>query len=85
MPIVRNDIPDVFWQSVEPYCADITEEDIKMLENQIEIQDNYMSSFKSDFCQIQIKINVNLIGSFCLIKAFLLWENIMPCNGLRKI
>ena len=48
VPIVRNDIPDVFWQSVEPYCADITEEDIKMLENQIEIQDNYMSSFKSD-------------------------------------
>ncbi len=46
-PIVRNDIPDTFWQSVEPYCADITEDDIKMLESQIEIQDNYMVSYKT--------------------------------------
>lgn len=43
LPIVRNDIPDTFWQSVEPYCADITEDDIKMLEHQFEIQDSYMS------------------------------------------
>ncbi len=46
-PIVRNDIPDTFWQSVEPYCADITEDDIKMLESQIEIQDNYMATYKT--------------------------------------
>lgn len=42
-PIVRNDIPDLFWQSVEPYCADITDDDIKLLENQIELNDRYLS------------------------------------------
>jgi len=42
-PIVRNEIPDIFWKSVEPYCADITEEDIKFLEKQIEINDEYLS------------------------------------------
>ena len=46
-PIVRNDIPDTFWQSVEPYCADITDDDLKMLEHQMEIQDSYMSMHKS--------------------------------------
>ncbi len=39
-PIVRNDIPDVFWNSIEPYCAEITDADIKMLEDQIEIFQN---------------------------------------------
>ena len=47
-PIVRNDIPDTFWQSVEPYCAEITDDDIKMLESQLEIQDTYMSMHKSN-------------------------------------
>lgn len=47
VPIVRNDIPDTFWQSVEPYCSDITEDDIKMLETQLEIQDSYMSMQKT--------------------------------------
>lgn len=46
-PIVRNDIPDTFWQSVEPYCADITDDDLKMLEHQMEIQDSYMSMHKT--------------------------------------
>ena len=45
MPIVRNDIPDTFWQSVEPYCADITEDDIKLLENQIELNDKYLTNY----------------------------------------
>ena len=43
LPIVRNEIPDTFWQSVEPYCADITEEDIKLMEQQLEIQEKYLS------------------------------------------
>lgn len=47
VPIVRNDIPDTFWQSVEPYCADINEDDLRMLEHQIEIQDDYMSLNKT--------------------------------------
>lgn len=47
VPIVRNDIPDIFWQSVEPYCADITEEDIKLLENQIELNQKYQSFTKT--------------------------------------
>lgn len=46
-PIVRNDIPDTFWQSVEPYCANITDEDIRMIKQQIEIQDSFMSMHKS--------------------------------------
>ena len=43
LPIVRNEIPDTFWQSVEPYCADITEEDIKLMEQQLEIQEKYLT------------------------------------------
>jgi transcriptional adapter 3 len=46
-PIVRNDIPDLFWQSVEPYCADITDEDIKLLENQIDLNQKYSSFSKT--------------------------------------
>lgn len=41
-PIVRNDIPDTFWQSVEPYCADINEDDIRMLETQIDECEKYL-------------------------------------------
>lgn len=26
----KNDIPNKFWQSVEPYCAPFTEEDLKV-------------------------------------------------------
>ncbi|RNA06121.1 transcriptional adapter 3 [Brachionus plicatilis] len=43
-PIVRNKIPDIFWQSVEPYCADITQEDIKYLKNQIEQSESFINS-----------------------------------------
>ena len=46
-PIVRNDIPDTFWQSVEPYCADITDDDIRMLEAQIDDCDKFMHINKS--------------------------------------
>ena len=42
-PIVRNEIPDLFWQSVEPYCADITDDDVKLIENQIEMNDKYLN------------------------------------------
>jgi hypothetical protein len=52
---VRNDIPDTFWQSVEPYCANITEEDIRMIQQQIEIQDNYMAMHKSNFLPRGVK------------------------------
>lgn len=46
-PIVRNDIPDTFWQSVEPYCSEITDDDIEMLETQIEDCDKFMHINKS--------------------------------------
>lgn len=46
-PIVRNDIPDTFWQSVEPYCSDINDEDIRMLETQIDECDKFMHLNKS--------------------------------------
>jgi hypothetical protein len=41
-PIVRNEIPDIFWNSVEPYCTSITEDDIKLLESQLELNDKYL-------------------------------------------
>lgn len=44
-PVVRNEIPDIFWQSVEPYCADLTEDDLKYLTHQIELCDKYSNSF----------------------------------------
>lgn len=43
-PIVRNKIPDIFWQSVEPYCAEITLDDIKYLRNQIEQSEALINS-----------------------------------------
>ncbi|CAF0755265.1 unnamed protein product [Brachionus calyciflorus] len=43
-PIVRNKIPDIFWQSVEPYCSDITPDDLKYLESQIEQSEKMMNS-----------------------------------------
>lgn len=43
-PIVRNKIPDIFWQSVEPYCADISQDDIKYLKNQIEQSETLINS-----------------------------------------
>ena len=29
----RNDAPNRFWSTIEPYCADITNEDLKVLED----------------------------------------------------
>ena len=52
-PIVRNDIPDLFWQSVEPYCAPITDEDIRLLETQIETNDRYLNFNKSGLFILQ--------------------------------
>lgn len=34
--VPKNDIPNKFWLSVEPYCMPITQEDIKMLDDMIE-------------------------------------------------
>lgn len=34
--IPKNDIPNKFWLSVEPYCMPITQEDVKMLDDMIE-------------------------------------------------
>ena len=35
MPKAKGDTPDRFWASVEPYCADITEVDLKVLQEGI--------------------------------------------------
>ena len=43
-PAVRNKIPDIFWQSVEPFCADITQDDINYLKNQIEHSETLINS-----------------------------------------
>lgn len=34
--VPKNDIPNKFWLSVEPYCMPITQEDIKLLDDMIE-------------------------------------------------
>lgn len=34
--VPKNDIPNKFWLSVEPYCMPITQEDIKLLDDLIE-------------------------------------------------
>lgn len=36
MVVPKNDIPNKFWLSVEPYCMPITQEDIKLLDELIE-------------------------------------------------
>ena len=35
MPKAKGDTLDRFWASVEPYCADITETDLKVLQEGI--------------------------------------------------
>lgn len=35
MPKAKGDTPDRFWASVEPYCMDITEADLKVLQDGI--------------------------------------------------
>lgn len=34
--IPKNDIPHKFWMSVEPYCAEISAEDIKVMQTSVE-------------------------------------------------
>lgn len=34
--VPKNDIPNKFWLSVEPYCMPITQEDIKLLDDMVE-------------------------------------------------
>jgi transcriptional adapter 3 len=41
--VIRNDISDIFWNMVQPFCSEITEDDIKFLKDQIELN-----------CKIQI-------------------------------
>lgn len=42
----RNDTIDRFWASVEPYCADITNEDLKMLDELIKSGEEETEFFK---------------------------------------
>ena len=36
----RNDTPNRFWTMVEPYCADITNEDLKVLEDLMRVHED---------------------------------------------
>lgn len=40
------DAPNRFWATVEPYCADITLEDLKFLEESIKSSDDYSEYYK---------------------------------------
>ncbi len=43
---VKGDAPDRFWASVEPYCADITDNDIKLLQEGLKnVRFNYTIQF----------------------------------------
>ncbi|XP_072182382.1 transcriptional adapter 3-A-like [Diadema setosum] len=42
----RNDTIDRFWASVEPYCADITNDDLKVLDELIKSGDEEVEYFK---------------------------------------
>lgn len=44
--IIRNDAPDRFWASVDPYCADITQDDIKALDDLIRTSDDDSDLYK---------------------------------------
>ncbi|XP_033112773.1 transcriptional adapter 3-A-like isoform X2 [Anneissia japonica] len=44
--IPRNDVPDRFWASVEPYCGDITSENMKTLDELIQAHENDAEYFK---------------------------------------
>lgn len=44
--IIRNDAPDRFWASVEPYCADITDEDMKALDDLIRTSEDDSDVYK---------------------------------------
>ena len=45
--VIRNDISDIFWNMVQPYCNEITDDDIKYLKDQIDIN----SKIQSNFCK----------------------------------
>nr|XP_006817630.1 PREDICTED: transcriptional adapter 3-like [Saccoglossus kowalevskii] len=44
--IPKNDAPNRFWASVEPYCADITSEDLKAIEELIKNNEDDSEYFK---------------------------------------
>lgn len=44
--VIRNDAPDRFWASVEPYCAEITQEDIKALDELIKTSEDDSDLYK---------------------------------------
>ncbi|XP_073448082.1 transcriptional adapter 3 isoform X2 [Aquarana catesbeiana] len=44
--IPKNDAPNRFWASVEPYCADITTEEIKVLEDLLKTPDDEADYYK---------------------------------------
>ena len=43
--IVRNDISEIFWNMVQPYCTEISDEDVKFLKEQIELNSRIQSNF----------------------------------------
>lgn len=54
--IVRNDIPDTFWQLMDPYCASITDDDIKLLEDQLELCDKYVEFPKRELIKPRLPV-----------------------------
>ena len=42
----RSDTPNRFWTTVEPYCADITMEDLKFLEDSMKVADDEQEFYK---------------------------------------
>lgn len=44
--VPKNDIPNKFWSFVEPYCSDITQDDLKFLEELMQIHEGDAEYYK---------------------------------------
>ncbi|GAB6029025.1 transcriptional adaptor 3 [Chamberlinius hualienensis] len=44
--VPKNDVPNRFWASIEPYCADITPEDIKIIEDLVKSHEEDSEYYK---------------------------------------
>lgn len=45
--IIRNDIPDIFWNMVQPYASELNQDDLNYLKEQIESNHNNKIQFNT--------------------------------------
>lgn len=83
----KNDIPNKFWLSVEPYCMPITQEDIKVMFPVSHTQTEFIMLFEpflmSTFCSYWMISLKNIVVLWCHQYPNLV--HITRHNGLPKI